>query len=291
MELQDALKEKRPNLSVSTLYSYCSTLRNLHKRLFGETLIDINNFNNTDLILEHLKTKEPATRKTSLAILYSLTDCEIYKEHMLNDIDLINTQIETQEMNDKQKEAHKSQKDIEDLFKNYSSRADALYKKPSLTDEDKQTLQKYIIIALTSGIFIPPRRSLDWCDFKINNITPDSNYLDGDNLVFNHFKGSVSKGQQVIPCPPELKELLYRWIAVNETDYLLFDKNNNPLNSVKLNQRLKKIFDGTTSINALRHSFLSSKFQHLIEEEQKLATIMGQMGSSIAQKKVYINKL
>ena len=31
MELQDYLKAKRPNLSPSSIYSYCSTLRALHK--------------------------------------------------------------------------------------------------------------------------------------------------------------------------------------------------------------------------------------------------------------------
>lgn len=291
MELQEELKQRRPNLSPATIYSYCSTLRALHKRIFGDTIIDINNFYNTDVILEDLKHKEVATRKTSLAILYSFTDCEIYREHMYKDIETINKKIETQEMNEKQKEAHRSQQEIRALFNRYEKDAEALYNKDTLTADDKQNIQKYIIIALTSGLFIPPRRSLDWCEFKINNIMPDSNYLDGDNIVFNRYKGSATKGQQVVACPPQLKNLLYRWIAINDTDWLLFDKNNNQLNSVKMNQRLKKIFEGTTGINALRHSYLSSKFQHLIDEDEKLVATMTDMGSSVAQKKVYINKL
>jgi integrase len=291
MEFQDYLKAKRPNLSPSSIYSYCSTLRALHKRLFGDTIIDINNFHNTELILTHLKNKEPATRKTSLAILYSLTDEEIYRTEMLNDIEKINAIIETQEMNEKQKEAHRSQQEIKALFDTCEEEANALYKKDTLTNNDKQIIQKYIILALTSGLFIPPRRSLDWCEFKINNITPDSNYLEGDNLVFNRYKGSATKGQQVVPCPAQLKNLLYRWIAVNDNDYLLFDKNGNKLSSVKMNQRLNQIFDGKTGINAIRHSYLSSKFQNLIEEDEKLVATMKSMGSSIAQKKVYINKL
>jgi uncharacterized protein YneF (UPF0154 family) len=78
---------------------------------------------------------------------------------------------------------------------------------------------------------------------------------------------------------------------VNSNDYLLFDKNGNKLSSVKMNQRLNQIFDGKTGINAMRHSYLSSKFQNLIEEDEKLVATMKSMGSSIAQKKVYINKL
>ncbi len=291
MELQDILKQKRPNLTPSTVYSYCSTLRALYKRVFGDSIIDVNNFNNTELILEHLKYKEAATRKTTLATLYSLTDCEEYREQMYKDIEEINKQIEKQEMNEKQKKAHKSQHQIKQLFNRYEQDAEALYNKATITNRDKQEIQKYIIMALSSGLYIAPRRSLDWCEFRINNITPDSNYLDGDNFVFNRFKGSAKKGSQVVACPPQLKDLLYRWIAINDNDYLLYDQNNNKLTSVKMNQRLNKMFEGTTGINALRHSYLSSKFQHLIDEENELVATMADMGSSIAQKKVYINKL
>jgi integrase len=288
MELQDYLKAKRPNLSPSSIYSYCSTLRALHKRLFGDTIIDINNFHNTELILTHLKNKEPATRKTSLAILYSLTDEEIYRTEMLNDIEKINAIIETQEMNEKQKEAHRSQQEIKALFDTYEEEANTLYKKDTLTNNDKQIIQKYIILALTSGLFIPPRRSLDWCEFKINNITPDSNYLDGDNLVFNRYKGSATKGQQVVSCPAQLKNLLYKWIAVNSNDYLLFDKNGNKLSSVKMNQRLNQIFDGKTGTSALRHTYLTDKYKETSQETKNLAKEMKQMGSSINMATTYI---
>ena len=291
MELQDIFKQKRPNLTPSTLYAYCSTLRALHKRVFDDSIIDVENFKNTEIILQHLKHKETASRKTTLSILYLLTECEEYKEQMNKDIEEVNKQTDKQEMNEKQKEAHKSQEQIREIFERYKSVAEILYNKKTITETDKQTIQKYIIIALTSGIFIPPRRSLDWCEFKINNITPDSNYLDGDNFVFNRYKGSGTKGQQIVACPPQLKNLLYRWIAINENDYLLFDQHNNKLTSIKMNQRLNRIFEGTTGINALRHSYLSSKFQHLINEEHELVSTMTSMGSSIAQKKVYINKL
>jgi integrase len=291
MELQDIFKQKKPNLSVSTLYSYCSTLRALHKRVFNDTIIDVNNFYNTDVIIESLKDKEVASRKTTYAILYSLTDCKEYREHMIKDVETINKQIEKQEMNKKQKEAHKSQEQIREIFDRHEKDVEALYDKATITKKDKQIIQNYVIVAITSGIFIAPRRSLDWCEFKINNITPDSNYLDGDNFVFNRYKGSATKGQQIVACPPQLKNLLRRWMSINENDYLLFDQYNNKLTSIKMNQRLNRIFEGTTSINALRHSYLSSKFQHLIDEEHDLVGTMTSMGSSIAQKKVYINKL
>lgn len=291
MELNDLLKQKRPDLSPSTIYSYSSTLRALHKRIFNSTIIDVDNFYNIEAIMEHLKDKDPSIRKTIMATLYTLTELPYYKEQMSKDADIHFKKVATQEMTDKQKEAHRSQQEIMELFKRYESDTEYIYNKSTITNKDKQQIQKYIILALTSGIFIAPRRSLDWCEFKVNNITPNSNYLDGDYFVFNRYKGSTLKGSQIIKCPKELKDILTRWIAINSNDYLLYDQNNNKLTSIKMNQRLNKIFDGTTGINALRHSFLSEKFQSTIQQDNDLSNTMESMGSSLAQKKIYINKL
>jgi hypothetical protein len=92
------------------------------------------------------------------------------------------------------------------------------------------------------GIFIPPRRSLDYCDFKIKNIDPALNYIEKKALVFNRYKTAQPYGKQMVECPPVLLKILKKWISVNQTDYLLFDTNGGKLSPVKLNQRLNKIF-------------------------------------------------
>jgi hypothetical protein len=81
-----------------------------------------------------------------------------------------------------------------------------------------------------------------------------------------------------------------KWIKTSPNDYLLFDNNGNKLNSVKLNQRLNKIFNGKISTNALRHSYLTDKFGDTIEKNKQIANTMEQMGSSSSQLEVYVKK-
>lgn len=289
-DLNEILKQKRPNLSVSSLYSYSSTLRGLHKRVFGDTDIDVKNFNKVDIIMKDLETKPATVRKTILAILYVLTGIEDYQKQMTDDIKSYNEEVDKQEMNEKQKDAHLSQEEIFTKFKELEKKAKGLYKKAELTKKDKQAIQDYIIVALTSGIFIPPRRSLDWVQFKIKDVTDTDNFLDKNKLVFKTFKGSAKKGEQEIVAPKALMAILNKWFAINETEYLLHDINGNQLNNVKLTQRLNKIFGSGFSINNLRHSYLSEKYQGTIALAADMEKTFEAMGSSTAQSKIYINK-
>jgi predicted adenine nucleotide alpha hydrolase (AANH) superfamily ATPase len=88
--------------------------------------------------------------------------------------------------------------------------------------------------------------------------------------------------------PLLLKRLLQKWITINPTDYLFFDSNMNPLSSVKITQRLNKIFGKKASINALRHSYLTSKYGDMIKQNNSLAEDMKEMGSSMNMATTYI---
>ena len=59
MNLKDELKNKRPNLSNGSLVTYNSILSSLYKNVFNKDAnvenIDIDKFNDTNKILEHLK--------------------------------------------------------------------------------------------------------------------------------------------------------------------------------------------------------------------------------------------
>jgi uncharacterized protein YoxC len=290
-DLNEILKQKRPNLSVSSLYSYSSTLRGLHRRVFGNTDIDVDNFNKVDIIMKDLETKPATVRKTILAILYVLTGIEEYQKQMSDDIKQYKEDVDKQEMNEKQKDAHLSQEEIFVKFKELEKKAKGLYKKSELTKKDKQAIQDYIIVALTSGIFIPPRRSLDWVQFKTKDVGETDNYMDKNKLVFRTFKGSAKKGEQEIVAPKALMAILNKWFSINETEYLLHDINGNQLNNVKLTQRLNKIFGSGFSINNLRHSYLSEKYQGTIALAADMEKTFEAMGSSTAQSKIYINKI
>ena len=211
---------------------------------------------------------------------------------MLKDIQAYNIAEGQQEMNDKQKESWVSGDDIKTLFNKLNKNVKLIYKKESLDPSDLQEIQIFIIISLLGGIYIPPRRSKDYVDFKIKNIdkTKD-NYFYKNELVFNSFKTAKSYGQQKVTVPKELATILRKWIKNNPTDYLLFDSNKNQLSNVKLNQRLNKIFNKKVGVNQLRHTFLSDKYQNTINQNQELKKDFSMMGSSILQEKVYIKKL
>jgi integrase len=291
-DLKEYIKHKRSTLSDSSIVTYYSILKNLYKSVFGDEDIDPKNFDDSTKILAHLKDLPPNRRKTILSALVVVTSDKAYRDVMLNDIKEYNTSTGTQEKTESQKKNWVDDAEIKSTFDTLKKNADLLYKKTTLTQTDFQHIQSYIIMALLGGIFIPPRRSLDYCDFKTKDIDKTkNNYLDKDTFVFNTYKTSKTYGEQRVVIPKELKTILTKWIKTNPSDYLLFDTNNNSLNAVKLNQRFNKIFDGKKiSINAMRHAYLTGKYASTIEQNEKINDDMTAMGSSIGMLKTYVKK-
>jgi integrase len=147
-------------------------------------------------------------------------------------------------------------------------------------------------VSLLGGVFIPPRRSKDLVDWKTKNIDKaKDNYLDKSSIHYNSYKTAKCYGEQVIPIPTALKNILAKWIRVNPTDYLLFDTNMNPLTSVKLNQRLNKLFDGKkVGVNALRHTYLTDKYADTIAKNKAIENDMKEMGSSKSMLTTYVKE-
>jgi len=64
-----------------------------------------------------------------------------------------------------------------------------------------------------------------------------------------------------------------------------------PLSSVKLNQRINKLFDGKkVGVNGMRHTYLTDKFGHTIEEGKKIDETMNEMGTSKNMLLTYVKK-
>jgi integrase len=292
----DALKEhlhsKRPTLSKSSLTTYSSILKNLYKKVFGDNELEIKKFDDTDKVLAFLKDMPPNKRKTILSSLVIITDKKPYRDLMLEDVRDYNKEIHKQEKTPEQEASWVSSNQVKDIWELLKKDADLLYKKKSLKPADLQQIQSYIILSLLGGIFIPPRRSKDYVDFTIRDIDKErDNYLDKGKMVFNSYKTAKTYGQQVVDIPKPLQSILRKWIAINPTKTLLFDANMNPLSSVKLNQRLNKIFDEKkVSVNQLRHTYLTTKFGHTIEQKTSIDNTMSEMGSSANMLDTYVKK-
>jgi len=289
MNISDELKRIRPTLSAGSLKTYTSLLKSVHKNVFQDKEISKSDFDDCNKILEYLKELKPNQRKTILSALVVISDKSKFREAMLDDIKSYSKDISKQEKSPAQEANWINQNELNEVFNHVKSTATALYKKSKLSMSDLQDIQNYIILCLMSGQFIPPRRNLDYTEFKIKNINKDiDNYLDKNNLIFNTYKTAKFYGEQRIEIPKELKSILTKWIKINNTDYLLFDINESKLTSVKLTQRLNKIFGKHSGANLLRHLYLTSKFGDTIKKNTEIDETMEDMGSSASQLKTYV---
>jgi DNA-binding ferritin-like protein (Dps family) len=290
METKEYIHKKRPNLSTSSVTTYASVLKSLYKKIWGDGAIHWDKFDNTKEVMDFLKDVPPNKRKTTLSALVIITDKSEYRDQMLSDVRDYNKEIQKQEKTPAQEENWVNETDVRKVFDALKSDAMALLKKKqNLRPAELQEVQNFVIMALLSGIYIPPRRSKDYCDFKIKNIDEEKdNFIKKGKLVFNSYKTSKTYGTQEVEIGKSLASILNVWLKRNPTEWLLIDSNMNHLTPVKLNQRLNKIFDKKIAVNALRHSFLTSKYAEHSKKEKELEEDVAEMGTSKAMLVNYV---
>lgn len=293
MDFTDALKEKRPHLSPNSLKTYNSCLRTIYKNCFpNDKDADPDKFHTEhEKVSEYINSKPFNVRKTILASLVCIApDVKVYKDNMLSDIKEYKEEIDKQEETPTQKENNITHDEIRTVLSELKRQADAIYKRKYINNDDLQKLQDYILVCLLGGFYIVPRRAMDYTEMKIRSVGPEDNHIEKNKLVFHKFKTAKFYGKQEIEMPVQLKNILNKYISVipEQIEYLLFNVNGAKLNSVSLNQRLNKIFNGKISINALRHAYLSHKYASTMKEQKNMEEDMSEMGSSIAQAKTYV---
>jgi hypothetical protein len=283
-KLKDVLKQKRPNLSDKSINTYASVLKTIMKNLEFD---NVKQLDNDKKVLEYLKEMKPNTRKTRLSALFVLTENEAYKKHMLEDVNAYNNSMKSQVKNDKEIENWITKDELFEIYNVLKKDTNVLFRKKNKTMTDLQDIQSFVMLSLF--VLLPPRRALDYSEMKIKNIDKKSdNYIKGNNLVFNIYKTSKQKGQQILAVNKELKSILNKWVKINTTDYLLFDNKGNKLTSVKINQRFKKLFGKSFSVNMFRKLYLSDKYSNTMTEMKNLEKDMEKMGSSKSQVNHYV---
>lgn len=292
--LKEHIKKQRPTLSDSSLNTYNSVLKSLYKKAFGDEEMNFDNFEKSDVILDLLQSIAPNKRKTVMSALVVICkDPKPYRSQMLDDIKEVSANTAKQEKSEAQEENWISQDALRAKFAELGQDAAHTYKKKNISMTDLQKIQDFIIIALFH--LIPPRRAQDYTEFKIKNVDKEKdNWFDErvNDFVFTKYKTAKFYGEQRIPIGKDLKLIIKKWIKANPSEYLLFDTNGSKLSTVKLNQRLNRIFgsDKGMSVNALRHSYLSDKYQDSIQMKEAMEKDMKAMGSSTAQATTYIQK-
>lgn len=291
----DILKSNRPRLSESTLRTYTSILNSLFRKMNQQKEVTADNVfkffqNHSSTVMDYLKDMPANKRKTILASLVTLCvghDCvEVYRNQMLKDARLYNTEQRDQLKTDTQKKSWISQAEVMKIYRSLERKAQPLFKKVQLSNEEFETLQNYIILSLY--VLIPPRRLLDYIYFKIRNVNKDKdNYMEGRKFFFNRYKTDYKYKKQEVAIPLKLKQLIDKWMTKTDGDFLL-EERNRAFTPSQLTLRLNKIFGGRKiSVNQLRHTFITDEVLKDAPRLKKLEEIAEDMGHSTDQQQLY----
>lgn len=287
------VKHNRPHLSAGSIKTYKSILKSVYNKCYNDTDYDYDKFDDSSKILEHLKEIPFNKRKTVLAGLSVLTGNPDYTKVMMNDIHEYNAEQLKQEKTDSQKDGMIEPEEVDSIFKTLESNAKHCLKKSHLSPADLNEIMKWVILALTGGIFQPPRRSIDFGCMKWRNMDKaKDNYVDikEGKFIFQNYKTAKSYGMQECEITKPVKVILNKWFRCipDGCDYVLFDAKLQPLSSPQMTHRLNEIFDKKISTSMLRHIYLTKKFGNVdLSELQKTATAMG---NSSMQALLYVKK-
>ena len=269
-EIVAKIVEQREKLSPASAKTYSSLLITLLAKLnLPQTLNSFIKYKAKILKYHRDNSDSKHTNKTRLSALYVLTNIEPYKTLMIELNTAVDAQYKNQELNAKQKENRIEFSEVKDKVNELKERV-----------KDKQTEQTYVdylLLALMSGVFTPPRRN-EYVTIKIDDYDEDEdNYLENNVITFNKYKTSNIYGTQKVKISKILQPILNEWLAMNETDYL-FTSRGKPITSSALSQRMHRIFDGKIiGSDELRSIYLSNLYADIpkIKEMEALASQMG----------------
>jgi integrase len=275
------VKENRPHLSAGSIKTYKSILKNIYDKCYDDKEYEFKKFDDDSVILNHLKDIAFNKRKTVLAGLSVLTGNPAYQKVMMHDIHEYNAEQLKQVKTPAQEEGMIEPEEVMAIFNQLETNAKHCLKKQTITPSDLVEIQKWVMLALTGGIFQPPRRSVDFGMMKWRNYDKEKdNYIDIKNskFIYQNYKTAKIYGEVAMEIPKPLKVILNKWFKVvpDGCDYVLFDAKMKGLTSPQMTHRLNDVFGKKISTSMLRHIFLQKKFGNVdLEELQKTATAMG----------------
>lgn len=289
--LTKAIKANKPNISDSTLKTYTSTLKAFYYRHHkSDEPLKVSWFEDQDKIIGLLKDANVNSRKTMFsAIISMIKDNEKYKKAMMEDITTKKEEMVNQEKSQTQQE---NWIDYPEIIKKVDSELAKCM--PLLTSHaghlDSMEMQKLtglVILCLTTGKYIPPRRNMDLNLLKYKNYDDKKdNYVQIDphkqiyNLVFNKYKTDKTYQGQVIEMPVALRPILIDFIrhkSEDDGDFLLTKRNGSPFQNNDLGKVLEGFFKKKIGTSMLRHIYLSEKYKDMpnLKDMQETAREMG----------------
>jgi integrase len=299
MSIRETLKQNRPDLSLGSLRTYNSIISNLAKQLNTKFDSPKDVCKNHKQILDHLKDVNPKLRKTRLSALVVFCDKENkevadkFRDLMLDDGKKADDEMKEQKMNDKQKESMIPYNEVMDMYYKLEKEVSPLLKMDKLDKNQFHRVQMYVLLSCL--LLIPPRRSLDYTEFKIKNVDKEKdNYMTvikrKPYFVFNVYKTAKKYKQQQVEIPNKLKLIIDKWTKLNPSDYLLVNtRMTDKINPTQLTNLLYGFFNKPISTSILRHIYLSHVYKD-VPEIKKMEERAEAMGHSMDQALEYVKK-
>jgi len=301
MELDELLKEKRPNLKESSRKTYINNLNKLAKEVGIKKVTNLKFLENGGNIWRTLLTKKKATQKTYLASIVVFLKAiegkkiliDFYTDKMNGLSEEYNQKIIKQEKSDSQEENWVELpvliKEIERQGREITRMR--LWKKKKLSSAEFDQIQQYVAGALyVISEDNPPIRA-DYADMKLicsNDYSKLSKEELNENYIVDqsarkkffhlgNYKTSGEYGIKKIKVSPKLNNILNKWFKVNESGYLLVNNRKKPMTANGLSKYMNKVFSQLgkkIGISLIRHIFISHHFPPENEDKQEVADKM-----------------
>jgi integrase len=288
--LEELLMKNKPEMKEATLKQHVSALAGLYKYGRPREELDVKWFEDHDEMskLIEQKTQSVNTRKNYYCALFILTRDQYYRHKMLDNCKLASDQYKTNQRTEKQQANWMSYDEVMAIVEKFRKQSKPLFS-PAMVLDGKMLsyLSDFIALCLTTGAYIPPRRTADWTNFKIRNVDKaKDNYMEGNKFVFNNYKTHGAYGKQEIEIPKPLMTIMKAYIKKNPYDHLLINSKGEPVGQTVLTQRLNGLFGKNISTSMLRHIYLTHKYEGI--DVGKLKEIAEEMGHDISRSMEYV---
>lgn len=298
MTLIEQFKKNRPDLSLGSLRTYTSIVNNLAKQMSIKIEKPDDVIKHYKEIEKHLTDVPPKNRKTRLSALVVFIDkephatdaVECFRRQMTDDGKKADEEADEQKLTDRQKEGMMEYDDIMKMYRTLEQEVSPLMKRTSIDKKQFVKVQMYVLLSCL--LLIPPRRSLDYTEFKLREIDPEKdNFMKTEKrkpyFVFNQFKTANKYKQQKEEIPSKLKSIINAWEKLNPHDWLLMNsKQTGKINATQLTNLLYGFFNKPVSTSLLRHIYLSHKYGGINLKEMKEDA--EKMGHSVAEQMKYV---
>jgi len=290
MPIAAALLANRPNLSKGTIKTYVSIITNLAKQAKVAITCPADVIHHYKPLLEHMGTQTPMSRKSRLAALIVFIEksegaepvVKAIREKMMEDIKTCEASDDEGTKNAKQEAAMIPWAEVLQKYESLKAKAEPLLMgKAALSRQEFQLCQLYVL--MSCFVLIPPRRSLDYTEFRIRNADDTVNYMMMEKrkpqFVFNVYKTARKYNKQTVAIPPALYKIVQAWGKHNTHDWLLMNVGQtNKLTPTALTKLFNDFFQKKISTSMLRHIYLSDVYKDVpaMKEMKERAAAMGQ---------------